>query len=210
MPHLNLFESDAFSLMSLTAAINEAPHKPGLLGALGLFEEEGISTTHFDVEVEKSTFMLVPAQPRGAPGQPKGGNARSLIAFRTTHLPQRSTILADSVQNVRAFGSENELEGIETVRNQRLAKMRGDLDRKSTRLNSSHVKISYAVFCLKKKIKYHIGGCHLTLECNGNCIALAYRCYAKHLEQRNCHVDIQTSIDVDCDLSLNSLRQSWR
>src|SRR5690606_40020783 len=27
-----------------------------------------------------------------------------------------------------------------------------DSDRKSTRLNSSHVKISYAVFCLKKKI----------------------------------------------------------
>src|SRR5690606_40006213 len=26
-----------------------------------------------------------------------------------------------------------------------------DLDRKSTRLNSSHVKSSYAVFCLKKK-----------------------------------------------------------
>src|SRR5690349_23689977 len=26
-------------------------------------------------------------------------------------------------------------------------------DRKSTRLNSSHVEISYAVFCLKKKIK---------------------------------------------------------
>src|SRR5215475_15543332 len=27
-------------------------------------------------------------------------------------------------------------------------------DRKSTRLNSSHVKISYAVFCLKKKKKH--------------------------------------------------------
>src|SRR5690349_23868481 len=27
------------------------------------------------------------------------------------------------------------------------------LDRKSTRLNSSHVEISYAVFCLKKKKK---------------------------------------------------------
>src|SRR5690554_7519114 len=27
-----------------------------------------------------------------------------------------------------------------------------DRDRKSTRLNSSHVRISYAVFCLKKKI----------------------------------------------------------
>src|SRR5690606_42004112 len=30
------------------------------------------------------------------------------------------------------------------------------VDRKSTRLNSSHVKISYAVFCLKKKIKQPI------------------------------------------------------
>src|SRR5690606_40193505 len=28
----------------------------------------------------------------------------------------------------------------------------GGIDRKSTRLNSSHVKISYAVICLKKKI----------------------------------------------------------
>src|SRR3989442_6377720 len=28
-------------------------------------------------------------------------------------------------------------------------------DRKSTRLNSSHVRISYAVFCLKKKKKQH-------------------------------------------------------
>src|SRR5436309_12696641 len=30
----------------------------------------------------------------------------------------------------------------------------GGGDRKSTRLNSSHVKISYAVFCLKKKKSY--------------------------------------------------------
>src|SRR5688500_19067169 len=29
-------------------------------------------------------------------------------------------------------------------------------DRKSTRLNSSHLVISYAVFCLKNKIKEHI------------------------------------------------------
>src|SRR5437868_11989194 len=30
---------------------------------------------------------------------------------------------------------------------------RAEVDRKSTRLNSSHVSISYAVFCLKKKKK---------------------------------------------------------
>src|SRR3712207_8799356 len=33
---------------------------------------------------------------------------------------------------------------------------RGDVDRKSTRLNSSHANISYAVFCLKKKHESNI------------------------------------------------------
>src|SRR5438876_5492420 len=33
-------------------------------------------------------------------------------------------------------------------------------DRKSTRLNSSHPSISYAVFCLKKKIKYRVANRH--------------------------------------------------
>src|SRR5690606_41627779 len=36
-------------------------------------------------------------------------------------------------------------------------------DRKSTRLNSSHVKISYAVFCLKKKTKKDDDRKNLTL-----------------------------------------------
>src|SRR5256885_6277748 len=35
----------------------------------------------------------------------------------------------------------------------RVGKAPGHLDRKSTRLNSSHLVISYAVFCLKKKTR---------------------------------------------------------
>src|SRR5207253_9711171 len=38
---------------------------------------------------------------------------------------------------------------------QRLTERLAPEDRKSTRLNSSHVAISYAVFCLKKKNNYH-------------------------------------------------------
>src|SRR5256885_3652211 len=34
------------------------------------------------------------------------------------------------------------------------ARMSSCADRKSTRLNSSHLVISYAVFCLKKKLNY--------------------------------------------------------
>src|SRR3712207_8635097 len=37
-----------------------------------------------------------------------------------------------------------------------LARYEAGLDRKSTRLNSSHANISYAVFCLKKKQNYTI------------------------------------------------------
>src|SRR5690606_41000423 len=43
------------------------------------------------------------------------------------------------------------------------------LDRKSTRLNSSHVKISYAVFCLKKKkveASHHSGTQHYVWGCS--------------------------------------------
>src|SRR3712207_7482470 len=37
----------------------------------------------------------------------------------------------------------------------------GGIDRKSTRLNSSHANISYAVFCLKKKIIIRNSFCRL-------------------------------------------------
>src|SRR5436309_10509297 len=52
------------------------------------------------------------------------------------------------------------------------ARHRGDdgeareLDRKSTRLNSSHVKISYAVFCLKKKKKKKITNTSMKMKQN--------------------------------------------
>src|SRR5437773_4182910 len=35
-------------------------------------------------------------------------------------------------------------------------------DRKSTRLNSSHITISYAVFCLKKKKTRHYNSAHMS------------------------------------------------
>src|SRR6202521_848304 len=41
------------------------------------------------------------------------------------------------------------------------------LDRKSTRLNSSHLRISYAVFCLKKKTRE----ARLGLVLRGECVA---------------------------------------
>src|SRR3712207_8904749 len=47
---------------------------------------------------------------------------------------------------------EGDVEGVDPGGRQRQPGV-GALDRKSTRLNSSHANISYAVFCLKKKIQ---------------------------------------------------------
>src|SRR5690625_1871357 len=56
----------------------------------------------------------------------------------------RKNVMGDLGQNLNAWESFMILRGIKTL---------GIIkDRKSTRLNSSHVAISYAVFCLKKKI----------------------------------------------------------
>src|SRR2546430_12277255 len=45
----------------------------------------------------------------------------------------------------------NAIAGLELARGAPLARPVERTDRKSTRLNSSHSQISYAVFCLKKK-----------------------------------------------------------
>src|SRR5438874_3635656 len=50
----------------------------------------------------------------------------------------------------RVFGCRERLESRCGLRRS-CADLREGRDRKSTRLNSSHVEISYAVFCLKKK-----------------------------------------------------------
>src|SRR5207253_9533910 len=62
---------------------------------------------------------------------------------RDQRLPQPALHVGDAPRAQPAGGVDRL--GLE-VRRQRL-------DRKSTRLNSSHVAISYAVFCLKKKNK---------------------------------------------------------
>src|SRR5688572_31609305 len=79
---------------------------------------------------------------------------------RSTLFPSRrsSDLEAEAGDEVGLIECAGELVG-DPARVQRLGEL--DLeqrveDRKSTRLNSSHSQISYAVFCLKKKKTYNI------------------------------------------------------
>lgn len=128
MPALDIFNDDAFSVQSLTKAINETPYQPMLIGELGLFSEEGVTTTAVSIEKKGTTLSLVSSAQRGAPGAPVGNDKRTLIPINTVHLPQRGSVIADEVQNMRAFGGESELESVQTLVNNKLAKMRRNLD----------------------------------------------------------------------------------
>src|SRR5207249_9422332 len=65
--------------------------------------------------------------------------------------PPRSTLFPYTTlfrSRIVFLGRPRDRDGVQHHRH-----LAGDQDRKSTRLNSSHVSISYAVFCLKKKKK---------------------------------------------------------
>jgi len=128
MPSLDIFNTDAFSMVSLTKGINTGDHLPQRLAELGLFSEEGITTTSAMIEQRGETLSLVPSGTRGSPANATAGDKSKLIPFPTVHLPDRATILADTVQSLRAFGSETEEETVMTVVNNRLAKMRRKID----------------------------------------------------------------------------------
>src|SRR5690625_5825741 len=59
------------------------------------------------------------------------------------------------VRNVRNMSQMLDRSGLSREHYDALLTGWSQLDRKSTRLTSSHVAISYAVFCLKQKIKTH-------------------------------------------------------
>lgn len=107
MANQDVFYPTGFSLSELTAAINMIPHVPSQLGDSGLFEYQGVSTLTVQIERQGSVIDLVPAKPRGSSGTAIGRNTRDLRSFVLPHLPLEDAVLADEVQGVRAFGSEN-------------------------------------------------------------------------------------------------------
>src|SRR5699024_11814888 len=76
----------------------------------------------------------------------------------TRHLPARSTLTEEPKYGLRAFRVVLAQQVPNLVSDGCAKSYRNGIsylaDRKSTRLNSSHVSISYAVFCLKKKMTH--------------------------------------------------------
>jgi Phage major capsid protein E len=120
MSMLDIFKSDAFSLTSLTDAINKIPYVPGRAGAIIPWQEMGVSTTTIAVEEYGGQLSLILPTPRGGPGQTRGKVKRTGHNLTIPHYEINDAIYAEEVQNVRAFGSENQFQTVADMVNMRM------------------------------------------------------------------------------------------
>lgn len=118
----------AFSLTTLTLAINSLPVTPTRLASLGLYEEQGVSTLTVQIESKNGSLSIVEIRPRGAPGSGLSEEDRVIMPFGIPHLPQEESVMADEVQGKRRFGSEDQSEVLADRINEKLAIMRRNID----------------------------------------------------------------------------------
>lgn len=128
MPTMDIFSNDAFSAVSLTTAINAVSHKPEILGRMNLFATKRVRTDRVAVEQRGQTLSLVPTSQRGAPLEELEVGRRTIRDFRTVRIAKGSTITADEIQGIRAFGSESELKQVQTEVMERLVALRDDIE----------------------------------------------------------------------------------
>src|SRR5207247_10416318 len=113
-----------------------------------------VSRIHFDSERKPSDFELLKRAVR--PAQ----NRRIVPGVHVREAPRGRLIFAQNRGGkpppIQAIGGGIAVQPRHQLRDRRTFAGNGAKDRKSTRLNSSHEWISYAVFCLKKKTDWHI------------------------------------------------------
>jgi hypothetical protein len=105
---MDIFNSNAFSMTSLTAAIEKVPYVPGFLGTLGLFTPNPVRTPDVWVEERTGVLSLIQTSARAAPLTERTQENRVGRNFKIPRIAKGSTIRADEIQSIRAFGSETE------------------------------------------------------------------------------------------------------
>lgn len=110
----DIWDGDGFTIQSLTAALNKEPYRPGQVSASGIFHEDGVTTTRISIEEMNGKLSLVEPTARGGPGETVGDGGRNLIPFDINHYERDDSVKADEVQGVRAFGSEDQLETVQS------------------------------------------------------------------------------------------------
>jgi hypothetical protein len=121
MSVLDVFNQDAFSVISLTDSVNAVPFVPGRAGQVIPWGEQGIATTTLMIEEIAGELTIVNPTPRGGVGETVAKKKRTARTLRVPHYQIDDAIYADEVQGVRAFGSETQVQTVESLVNSRMA-----------------------------------------------------------------------------------------
>jgi hypothetical protein len=107
---LDIFNNDAFTLSSMSQAIDKATYTPTTLLDSGVFTPEPIRTESFGIETRKGSVSVVPYSQRGEKRTTKDKtNLRSLRNIETPRLAVTSTIRAHELAFLREFGTEDQI-----------------------------------------------------------------------------------------------------
>jgi hypothetical protein len=100
---MNIFDGDAFSHVSMTAAANRIVRVPKMLGRLNLFEVDRITTPDVAISMAKGRLNLIPTTERGAPLPSATPDKQQLRIVRTPRVAKQSTLYAHEIGNLRAY-----------------------------------------------------------------------------------------------------------
>jgi hypothetical protein len=103
---LSPFAQDAFSVISLTAAINDMTPQYGKLTALGLFQDEGVQNRTVAVDFDPTTNQLLPQSAWGGPGVANKTALGRTRGYNIPHFPVNDQIQAGDLQGRRMPGSD--------------------------------------------------------------------------------------------------------
>src|SRR5690554_8049522 len=106
MATMDIFNSDAFSMVSLTEALNQQEFQPSFLRTRGIFTPKRVRTETVAIESKEGVLSLIQTSPRGAPPEAASKGRRSIRDFRTVRIAKSDRITASELAGIRAFGSE--------------------------------------------------------------------------------------------------------
>lgn len=112
---LNTLVGERFTTLELTMGINKRQNEYGLLNGMGLFSEEGIPDRHVKIETRDQSLSIIPTSPVGTPAPADDDpDSRGVIQpIPTFRHAKKHTLLAESLQGVRAYGTDNEPEYVD-------------------------------------------------------------------------------------------------
>ena len=106
IPIIDVFNQNAFGVISLTEAINDITPQYGYLGALGLFQDEGVMQRSVAVDFDPITNQLLPQSQWGGPGVANKTAVGRSRSYSIPHFNPQDAILAADLMGRRQPGTD--------------------------------------------------------------------------------------------------------